>query len=320
MFRRTDCHFSIDRAALGASEMYPQEMSEVLNGELGRTGVQLLTNKPEVAKLTKSDGGGGGDGVDVTLASGEVLWSYASGTSHGNAGVPVEVHAFQPLARGRMMIAESGPARILEVERDGSVISETPLTVDHPHPHMDTRLVRKIAADRYLVCHEGDGVVRHFEGVYSDYFATLKTAEGIQGRAECVTGFASPPPLPAAPKPAAAPPKKPPPPPPRTFALCSSICTKAWRASQSLSRTNGEVRRSRRPRRPHTARETSARKPRSGRASSAGPSGENARFSRREPRSHTTSPGLSCASWTGLPQPSPRSVPVTAPIFRSSSE
>ena len=103
---------------------------------------------------------GWGEVVELDLASGEVLWSYASGTSHGNAGVPVEVHAFQPLARGRMMIAESGPARILEVERDGSVISETPLTVDHPHPHMDTRLVRKIAADRYLVCHEGDGVVR----------------------------------------------------------------------------------------------------------------------------------------------------------------
>ena len=106
---------------------------------------------------------GWGEVVELDLASGEVLWSYASGTSHGNAGVPVEVHAFQPLAQGRMMIAESGPARVLEVERDGSVISETPLTVDHPHPHMDTRLVRKIAADRYLVCHEGDGVVREIE-------------------------------------------------------------------------------------------------------------------------------------------------------------
>ena len=28
---------------------------------------------------------------------------------------------------------------------------------------MDTRLVRKIADDRYLVCHEGDGAVREYE-------------------------------------------------------------------------------------------------------------------------------------------------------------
>ena len=82
-----------------------------------------------------------------------------------------------------------------------------PPPLDENDPDVDTRRSS-------LLVFEGDGVVRHFEGVYSDYFATLKTAEGIQGRAECVTGFASPPPLPAAPKPAAAPPKKPPPPPP----------------------------------------------------------------------------------------------------------
>ena len=39
----------------------------------------------------------------------------------------------------------------------------TKLKVDRPHPHTDTRLVRKIAADRYLVCHEGDGCVREYE-------------------------------------------------------------------------------------------------------------------------------------------------------------
>ena len=61
------------------------------------------------------------------------------------------------------MIAESGPARIIEIDRDGVIHSETPLTVDNPHPHMDTRLARKIADDRYLVCHEGDGKVREYE-------------------------------------------------------------------------------------------------------------------------------------------------------------
>ncbi|MEX1223651.1 MAG: hypothetical protein WEA31_03805, partial [Pirellulales bacterium] len=34
--------------------------------------------------------------------------------------------------------------------------------VDNPHPHRDTRLARKLASGNYLVCHEGDGVVREY--------------------------------------------------------------------------------------------------------------------------------------------------------------
>ncbi|MCA8975741.1 MAG: PQQ-binding-like beta-propeller repeat protein [Planctomycetes bacterium] len=101
--------------------------------------------------------------VEIDRATRQVVWEYDAASSNGNAGRPVEVHAFQPLPDGTVMIAESGPARILEVGRDGKVIANTPLTVDRPHPHTDTRLVRKIAADRYLVCHEGDGVVREYE-------------------------------------------------------------------------------------------------------------------------------------------------------------
>lgn len=115
---------------------------------------------------------GSAEVVEVDAARGDAIWSYDSRTRNGNEGKAVEVHAFQPLASGtdlnptddwRLMIAESGPARIIEVNRDGEILSETPMTVDHPHPHTDTRLARKIAADRYLVCHEGDGVVREYE-------------------------------------------------------------------------------------------------------------------------------------------------------------
>lgn len=93
----------------------------------------------------------------------KVVWSYDSGTANGNSGKPVEVHAFQPLGDGRLMIAESGPGRIIEVDRDGKRIKEIKLKVDHPHPHMDTRLARKLASGNYLVCHEGDGVVREYD-------------------------------------------------------------------------------------------------------------------------------------------------------------
>ena len=101
--------------------------------------------------------------VEIDRETKQVVWRYDSTQANGNAGKRVEVHAFQPLKGGRVMIAESGPARIIEVDREGALLSETKLKVDRPHPHTDTRLVRKIAADRYLVCHEGDGFVREYE-------------------------------------------------------------------------------------------------------------------------------------------------------------
>ena len=113
---------------------------------------------------------GAAEVVEIDPATKEVVWSYDARTMNGNTGKAVEVHAFQPLAQPgtaeddwRLMIAESGTARIIEVDRDGMLHSNTPLTVSNPHPHMDTRLARKIANDRYLVCHEGDGAVREYQ-------------------------------------------------------------------------------------------------------------------------------------------------------------
>ncbi|HLQ47254.1 MAG TPA: PQQ-binding-like beta-propeller repeat protein, partial [Planctomycetaceae bacterium] len=53
--------------------------------------------------------------VEIDPATKQVVWSYDSAKQNGNEGKPVEVHAFQPLEEGRLMIAESGPARIIEV-------------------------------------------------------------------------------------------------------------------------------------------------------------------------------------------------------------
>jgi outer membrane protein assembly factor BamB len=101
--------------------------------------------------------------VEIDPATKKVIWSYDSATANGNQGKPVEVHAFQPLGDGRVMIAESGPGRIIEIDRDGRVLHEVKLLVDHPHPHTDTRLARKLPDGHYLVCHEGDGVVREYD-------------------------------------------------------------------------------------------------------------------------------------------------------------
>lgn len=101
--------------------------------------------------------------VEIDRESKEVIWSYDSATQNGNAGKPVEVHAFQPLPNNKFMIAESGPGRIIEIDRAGKLLHEIKLTIDHPHPHTDTRLARKLSSGNYLVCHEGDGTLREYD-------------------------------------------------------------------------------------------------------------------------------------------------------------
>ncbi len=101
--------------------------------------------------------------VEIDPKTKKVVWSYDSGTRNGNQGKPVEVHSFQPLADGKVMIAESGIGRIIEIDRAGTIHREIKLKVQRPSPHHDTRLVRKLATGNYLVCHEGDGAVREYD-------------------------------------------------------------------------------------------------------------------------------------------------------------
>jgi hypothetical protein len=92
----------------------------------------------------------------------EVVWRYEAKPKEGYRG-RVEVHAFQRLADGNTMVAESGNRRIVEVAPDGKIVKEVPLTVEHPDPHRDTRMARKLDSGHYLVCHEADGCVREYD-------------------------------------------------------------------------------------------------------------------------------------------------------------
>ena len=92
----------------------------------------------------------------------EIVWKYEAKPKAGTKG-PVEVHAFQRLPDGNTMVAESGNTRIVEVDPKGAIVKEVPLTVSKPHPHRDTRLARKLENGHYLVCHEGDGVVKEYD-------------------------------------------------------------------------------------------------------------------------------------------------------------
>src|SRR5262245_24657526 len=80
----------------------------------------------------------------------EVVWKYTAVPKEGYRGA-VEVHAFQRLADGNTMVAESGNRRIVEVDKDGKIVKECPLTVNKPDPHRDTRMVRKLDTGNYLV-------------------------------------------------------------------------------------------------------------------------------------------------------------------------
>jgi hypothetical protein len=102
--------------------------------------------------------------VELDPQTNEIIWEYDAATSNGNAGRDVEVHAFQRLDDGSTMIAESGPARIIEVDGEGTLLTEVALQVASPHPHHDTRLVRKLDNGHYLVAHEQDGMVREYDG------------------------------------------------------------------------------------------------------------------------------------------------------------
>jgi hypothetical protein len=99
--------------------------------------------------------------VEMTPSK-KVVWQYEGQPKSPYSG-RVEIHAFQRLADGLTMVAESGNRRIVEVDRAGKVVKEIRLHVEHPHPHRDTRLARKLVNGHYLVCHEGDGAVREYD-------------------------------------------------------------------------------------------------------------------------------------------------------------
>src|SRR5262245_48110702 len=92
----------------------------------------------------------------------KIVWSYTARRKPGYSGA-IEIHACQRLDDGCTMIAESGNAQIVEIDRAGQIIYVLPLVVDKPNAHRDTRMARKLANGNYLVCHEGDGKVREYD-------------------------------------------------------------------------------------------------------------------------------------------------------------
>ncbi len=113
--------------------------------------------------------------VELNPKTKKVVWQYDA-KSNDNQNRKVEVHAFERLPNGLTMIAESGASRVLEVDSQGSIQHQMALKVKKPHPHHDTRLVRKLENGNYLVCHENEGAVREYNPkgkVVWDYLVPL---------------------------------------------------------------------------------------------------------------------------------------------------
>ncbi|PHR95996.1 MAG: hypothetical protein COA78_29260 [Blastopirellula sp.] len=89
------------------------------------------------------------DVVKEMKLDGTVVWSYTSS----------KVHAFTRLADGNTMIAESGTGRIITVNKNGKVVSETPLGKDGRE---NTRQAEVLENGNYLVCAERPGVVTEY--------------------------------------------------------------------------------------------------------------------------------------------------------------
>jgi Mala s 1-like protein len=92
----------------------------------------------------------------------KVVWKYEANPKEGYTG-KVEIHSYQRLKDGLTMVAESGNARLVEVDQKGAIVKTLSLTVEKPNSHRDTRMVRKLDNGNYLVCHEGDGKIREYD-------------------------------------------------------------------------------------------------------------------------------------------------------------
>jgi outer membrane protein assembly factor BamB len=88
---------------------------------------------------------------EITLKK-EIVWKHDSKGAN--------VHAFQRLANGETMIAESGIGRIVHLAQDGKVTKEIPLPKNGRH---QTRMVELLPNGHYLACAENPGVVTEYD-------------------------------------------------------------------------------------------------------------------------------------------------------------
>ncbi|HTE20266.1 MAG TPA: hypothetical protein VK689_18020 [Armatimonadota bacterium] len=110
------------------------------------------------------------------LPNGNVLLAVSSPTGGGVVevtrdkkvvleyqGTQKEVDTVQRLRNGNTLLSEAGPSpRLLELDSNGKVVKEVPLTSQLSDTHMQQRMSRKLRNGNYLVPHLLDRVVKEY--------------------------------------------------------------------------------------------------------------------------------------------------------------
>ena len=78
--------------------------------------------------------------LEINPKNDEVVWRYDAAKRAENKGQRLEIHAFQRLADGTTMVAESGPGNIIELDADVKLLRSMAMKVRQPDPHRDTRV------------------------------------------------------------------------------------------------------------------------------------------------------------------------------------
>jgi PQQ-like domain len=151
---------------------FPNEATAMHDIQLLPNGNILFHNGPNLREVTPAK---------------QIVWEYQVKPKEG-VTARVSLHSFQRLDNGLTMVAESGNKRIVEVDKDGKIVHEIPITGS------DTRMVRPVPGGGYLVAHEADGKVREYdrEGKvvweYALDMNNLPAAPGLTGHGVAVFG------------------------------------------------------------------------------------------------------------------------------------
>ena len=79
-------------------------------------------------------------------------------------GTQSEVNSAHPVASGAFVLTEAGPnPRLIEVDREGKIITEFELACQKSNHHMQTRMARKLADGTFLAPHLLDFAVFHYD-------------------------------------------------------------------------------------------------------------------------------------------------------------
>jgi len=114
----------------------------------------VLPNGNVLLAVSKGDDYPGGAVVELTR-DGKTVFEFK--------GTQSEVNTAQALANGNIMLTEAGDKpRLLQVNRQGAVIEEVPLSCQTTNHHMESRMARKLANGNYLVPQLLDKVVREY--------------------------------------------------------------------------------------------------------------------------------------------------------------